>query len=83
MFQTGQRVERDQVEQWVRDAYSFPYFKAVVVEREEPEHGRVRVTTTITGPDGQELVAINRKAVYFSMRDLTAKMPQTDDGWAT
>ena len=80
MFTTGQRVNRDQVEHWIAEAFSYDHFKAQVEEREEPEHDRIRIITTITGPNGEPLVANGRRAVYFSLRQM-AGMPQALDDW--
>ena len=80
MWSDGQRLERHEVEQWVRDAFAFPYFKASVAERDEPQHNRIRVTTTVLGPNGEPIVANNRTAVYMSLRAMPG-MTQTESDW--
>lgn len=82
MWADGQRIERHEVEQWVQDAFAFPHFKASVTEREEPQRGIVRVITTITGPNGEPLVANNRTAVYYATRAIPG-MAQMDAEWVT
>jgi hypothetical protein len=79
MFQHGQRIERHEVEPWVAEAFPHPWFLAEVVEKEEPQHNRVRVSITITGPNGEALVANNRKPVYFSLRALPGMLQFSDD----
>lgn len=82
MFTHGQRVERSEVESWVASSYPFSYFRADVSEKEEPEHNRIRITITITGPNGEPLVANNRRAVYFSLKPMVG-MPQVLDDWTS
>lgn len=81
MFTDGQIVQRDEVEQWVRDEYpQHPHFLASVTEKEDEAKGRVYVTVRITGPNAQPLGCISRKAEYFSMRDMIG-MPQAESEW--
>lgn len=80
MWDHGQRLDRSQVEPWVAQAFPHPYFIASVAEKEEPQHSRIRVTITITGPNGEPCVADNRKAVYTSLRAMTG-MVQFSEDW--
>lgn len=80
MWQDQQRLERHEVEPWIADTFAFPHFKASVTEREEPQHNRIRVTTTILGPNGQPIVANNRTAVYYATRAIPG-MAQTESDW--
>lgn len=80
MWTHGQRLERSDVEPWVAEAFAYPYFVASVLDKEEPQHNRVRVTITVTGPNGEPLVANNRKPVYNSMRAMTG-MVQFSEDW--
>lgn len=77
MWVDGQRLDRNEVELWIQQAYTFPYFKASVIEREEPERSQVRIIITITGPNAERIVAKDRTAVYYSVRAIPG-MPQID-----
>ena len=79
-YTDGQRIERHQVEPWVAEASNAPFFKARVVEKEEWSRGYIRVTTTIVGADDMPVVALNRKAVYYSLRPI-AGMVQFSEDW--
>jgi hypothetical protein len=82
MWQNGQRLERHEVEPWIAESFPYPYFIASVIEKEEPQHNRIRIITTVTGPNGESIVnlALNRKAVYFALK-ANAAMLQFSEDW--
>lgn len=80
MWADGQKLERHEVEAWIAETYALPHFRAKVDEREEPQHSRIRITITVTGPNGEPIVAKDKRAVYFSMRSMTG-MPQFAEDW--
>lgn len=84
MWQNGQRLERSEVEPWIAEAFAYPYFLASVIEKEEPQHNRIRIITTVTGPNGESIVnlALNRKATYYSLRAMGG-MVQFSEDWTT
>lgn len=69
-----------EVEQWIRDKYPYQSYLVSITEREEPEKSRIHLTITVTGPNGEPLVDINRKAVYFVLKD-APRMPQHEPDW--
>ena len=79
-YSNGQRLERHEVEPWVAERHQHPYFKASVIEREQLDKGRVHITITITGPNGEPCVDVNRKAVYYSTRAIPG-MVQFSEDW--
>lgn len=80
MWQDKQRLERHEVEPWIAEAFSFPYFLASITEKEEPQHNRIRIITTVTGPNGEAIVAKDKRAVYYALRD-HAVMAQFSEDW--
>ena len=80
MWSDGQRLERHEVEAWIAAAFPYPHFKARVVEKEEPQHSRIRVTITVTGPNGEPCIAVNHKAVYHSLKSMPG-MVQFSEDW--
>jgi len=82
VFTNGQRVERHQVEHWIAQAYPhMPFFRAVVTEAEEPEKRRIRVTITITGNNGEQIVHPfdgNRLPRYYAFKSAGASLPQIE-----
>lgn len=82
MWTHGQRLERDEVEHWLTEAYPYPFFLASITEREEPQYNRARIIITVTGPNGEPLVDKGRTAVYFALRDLPG-MAQMDASWVS
>jgi hypothetical protein len=79
MFTDRQRLEPHEVEAWISRAYPYPYFIVSITEREEPEKQRVRVTTMITGPNGETLTDGDRKAVYYALRDMPGMLQFSED----
>jgi hypothetical protein len=84
MWEHGQKIDRHEVEPWIAEAFPYPYFLASVTEKEEPQHNRIRIITTVTGPNGEDIVnlALNRKASYYSLR-ASAQFPQFAEDWTT
>lgn len=82
MWQNGQKLDRSEVEPWIAEAFSFPYFLASVTEKEEPQHNRIRIIITVTGPNGEAIVnlALKRKATYYSLRAMSG-MVQFSEDW--
>jgi len=79
MWTNGQRVEVDEVEPALREAYpSIPHFKANVSEIPEIEKGRIRIITTLTGPNGEPIVANGRTATYYALKDAVDALPQIE-----
>lgn len=80
MWMHGQRLQPSEVEQWIRDKYPYQSFLVSILEREEPEKSRIHLAITVTGPNGEPLVDINRKSVYFAYRN-APRMPQHEPDW--
>lgn len=80
MWTNGQRLERHEVEHWISTAFPYQHFLARVEEREEPERQLIRVIITVTGPNGEPLVAKDKSSVYYSTRPMVG-MPQLSEDW--
>jgi len=50
------------------------------VEKEEPQHSRIRVTITVVGPNDEPCLAVNHKAVYHSLKSMPG-MVQFSEDW--
>ena len=79
MWTDGQTIQRDEVEPWVAETFSFAAFKAKVTEKEEPHHSRIRITIEVTGPHGQPLIANGRKPIYFALKAMNGYLQFADD----
>lgn len=71
-------LDPSQVEHWVRTKFPFPHYQAIVSEQEQPEKGRIYVTTEVQGPNGERIADGKRSAVYVSMRDYDGGMQQIE-----
>jgi len=80
MWSDNQRLERHEVESWIAAQYPFPYFRAKVTEKEEPQHSRIRVTMSVVGPN-DEPVVINGKQVYYHSLRAMPGMVQFAEDW--
>lgn len=80
MWAHGQRLERHEVEPWISEAFPYPYFIASVIEKEEPQHNRTRIITTVTGPNAEPIVAKDKRAVYYALK-ANAAMLQFSEDW--
>lgn len=78
-YSSGQRLERSEVEPWIAETFAFPYFLAQVTEKEEPQHNRIRVITTITGPNGERLVANGRQSTYYALKPMVGMLQFSED----
>lgn len=78
----GQILQPSEVENWVRLAFPFQSYKVRIYEREEPDKGRVHVTTQIIGPHDEELRdRTGRVPRYFTFRRIEG-MDQIEQDWA-
>lgn len=76
----GQRIDRCEVERWVSENFPYSHFIAQVAEREEPERQLIRIIITVTGPNGEAIIANGRNAVYYSTKPMVG-MPQLSEDW--